>query len=505
MKNRGNLVLGVLLYFLVFLGLSCHATQGDVLWRLMWEKATAEPKIGGSKLSVTSERRFLLSEVVKPQAGLKEKDKIDMLPGQPRKVNFNQYGGYVTVDEKIGRALYYYFVEAEGPKDTLPLVLWLNGGPGCSSVGYGAMAEVGPFRVSSDGKTLYQNQYAWNKVANVLFLDSPVGAGFSYTNSSSDEQVNGDERTANDAYVFLVNWLERFPEYKNREFYIAGESYGGHYVPQLAHTIIQHNKEAKQPINLKGIAIGNPMVHEEDDGALGGHFFEFMWSRGFVSEKTIDSIRKGCDFSQPPFRRTKACFRSMYEVIAPLEFVFMDNIYAPLCDHHLTAKPMYTSLDSFDPCNDIYVTAYMNRPEVQNALHANVTKINYPWEECRSLNWTDGAFSVLPLFTEFLENEIRVLVYSGDIDAKIPMTFTQTSLKRLNLSEATPWYAWDSNSEIGGFSVVYEGGLTYATVKGAGHEVPSYQPKRAFVLIKSFLDGVPLPRLHIKEYSDPEV
>jgi serine carboxypeptidase-like clade 2 len=93
-------------------------------------------------------------------------------------------------------------------------------------------------------------------VANVLFLESPAGVGFSYSNTTSDYDKSGDKRTAQDAYVFLINWLERFPEYKTRDFYITGESYAGHYVPQLASTIIQNNKYFKQIIiNLKGISV----------------------------------------------------------------------------------------------------------------------------------------------------------------------------------------------------------------------------------------------------------
>lgn len=90
----------------------------------------------------------------------------------------------------------------------------------------------------------------------MLFLESPAGVGFSYSNRTSDYDASGDRNTAADNYVFLVNWLERFPEYKGREFYISGESYAGHYVPQLAHTILNHNKRAnKTIINLKGIIV----------------------------------------------------------------------------------------------------------------------------------------------------------------------------------------------------------------------------------------------------------
>ena len=92
--------------------------------------------------------------------------------------------------------------------------------------------------------------------ANVLFLESPAGVGFSYSNTTSDYEIGGDKQTTSDNYVFLLNWLERFPEYKKRNFYISGESYAGHYVPELAHTILLYNKMAnKALINLKGIIV----------------------------------------------------------------------------------------------------------------------------------------------------------------------------------------------------------------------------------------------------------
>ena len=88
----------------------------------------------------------------------------------------------------------------------------------------------------------------------MLFLESPAGVGFSYSNTSSDYDMNGDERTAADSYTFLLNWFERFPEYKSRAFFLAGESYAGHYIPQVALTILQFNKN-QTFINLKGLAV----------------------------------------------------------------------------------------------------------------------------------------------------------------------------------------------------------------------------------------------------------
>ena len=92
--------------------------------------------------------------------------------------------------------------------------------------------------------------------ANVIFLESPAGVGFSYSNTTSDYEESGDSKTAEDAYIFLVNWLERFPEYKGHSFFLTGESYGGHYIPQLANTILSNNKIRNTTmINLKGVAV----------------------------------------------------------------------------------------------------------------------------------------------------------------------------------------------------------------------------------------------------------
>lgn len=105
------------------------------------------------------------------------------LPGQPP-VSFQQYSGYVTVDENQDRTLFYYFVEAESDPASKPLVLWLNGGPGCSSFGIGAFSENGPFRPRGGG-LLVRNDYSWNKEANMLYLESPAGVGFSYSAKQS--------------------------------------------------------------------------------------------------------------------------------------------------------------------------------------------------------------------------------------------------------------------------------------------------------------------------------
>ncbi|KAF1894319.1 hypothetical protein Lal_00027165 [Lupinus albus] len=149
-----------------------------------------------------------------------------------------------------------------------------------------------------------------------------------------------------------------------------------------------------------------------------------------------------------------------------------------------------------DPCSGVYTHAYLNRVNVQEALHANVTKLKYDWESCSDIifsKWGDSPSTIIPLLHEFLNNGLRVWIFSGDIDGVVPVTSTKYSIKKMNLSTKTAWYPWFFNGEVGGYAEVYNGGLTFATVREAWHEVPSYQPGRALSLITHFLNGTPLP------------
>ncbi|XP_040966943.1 serine carboxypeptidase-like 44 [Gossypium hirsutum] len=130
-------------------------------------------------------------------------DLISKLPGQ-LDVNFRQFSGYIDVDENVvGRSLFYYFVEAEKDPLTQPLTVWLTGGPGCSSVG-DAFGSVGPFIVTKDAHGLQTNLFSWNKVSNLLFIDSPIGSGWSYSNTSSDYN-NGDDITSK-IVVYILHY-----------------------------------------------------------------------------------------------------------------------------------------------------------------------------------------------------------------------------------------------------------------------------------------------------------
>ncbi|KAK7316633.1 hypothetical protein RJT34_00248 [Clitoria ternatea] len=477
MKNFALYACLLILSLLVFSPCS-KASQADKLDDLILSRSSENPPVTLSWAEKDAVKTHS-SAYVAPQEGQKLTDKIVSLPGQPYGVNFDQYSGYVTVDPEAGRALFYYFVESPYDSYSKPLVLWLNGGPGCSSLGYGAFEELGPFRINPDGKTLYRNKYAWNEVANVLFLESPAGVGFSYSNTTSDYDNAGDKSTAKDAYVFLINWLERFPEYKNRDFYITGESYAGHYVPQLAYTILVNNKFNHQSINLKGIAIGNAWI---DDATSTKGIFDYFWTHALNSDQTHELIEKYCDFSAENV--SSICVNATRRALIEKGSIDFYNIYAPLCHDSSLKNGSTGSVYDFDPCSDNYGEAYLNWPEVQQALHAKPTN----WSHCRGFYWKDSPITILPVIKYLIESDIRLWIYSGDTDGRVPVTASRYSINTLKLPIQVPWRPWYSGNEVGGYVVKYNG-VTFVTVRGAGHLVPSWQPARALTLVFSFLYG----------------
>lgn len=196
------------------------------------------------------------SEVpVKVPLSPKDADHITTLPGLSYDPGFEQYSGYFTVHERHKRKIFYWYVESQGNPDEDPVLYWTNGGPGCSGL-YGFGTEHGPFFISSVG-ILSENLFSWNKMANILYIEQPAGVGFSYSERQKDYQT-GDDQAAADNYQVILSFLERFPERQSNDFYIASESYGGHYMPQLAIEILTRNKAGL--INFMGIMVGNPYV-----------------------------------------------------------------------------------------------------------------------------------------------------------------------------------------------------------------------------------------------------
>ncbi|XP_050235248.1 serine carboxypeptidase-like 35 [Mercurialis annua] len=437
----------------------------------------------------------------------READRVTNLPGQPP-VRFRHYAGYVKLRPNGQKALFYWFFEAQHNVSQKPLVLWLNGGPGCSSIAYGAAQELGPFLVQKNGTDLLLNKYSWNKAANLLFLEAPVGVGFSYTNNSKDLGKLGDAVTADDSHVFLINWFKRFPNFKSHEFYLAGESYAGHYVPQLAELIYERNKGATKEsyINLKGFMIGNAVINDETD--LSG-IVDYAWSHAIISDKLYQSV-KACNLMNAAAIANNCSnhFKGFMEAYSGIDIY---SIYTPVCLHQaspksnnnflagsrqLTMHDLWKKVPSgYDPCTENYADIFFNREDVQRALHANVTKLPYPYTPCSGVieKWNEQAETVLPILHKLMNAGMRIWVYSGDTDGRVPVTSTRYSINKMGLRVKGEWKAWFHKNQVAGWVETYEGGLVLATVRGAGHQVPLFAPQQSLSLFSHFLSSKPLP------------
>ncbi|CAN4112241.1 unnamed protein product [Withania somnifera] len=321
-KMNVSLILSLSLLLCLVRIQQCHGGEGDVLLKFLEARQTKKlSKTNLNKGQVKAEKG-VNSELglIIPQKGSTEDDKISALPGQPSGVSFSQYSGYVTVDANAGRALFYYFTESTQDPSNKPLLLWLNGG----------MAELGPFRVNNDGITLWLDEFAWN-----------------------NDYVIEDKRTSEDSYTFLINWMKRFSEYKNRKFYIAGESYAGQ-LRASTYTTYPCSKENRSSFCS----------------------YDFYWSHAIVSDEVHEGIVINCNFSASSL--SESCYEYKNEANfsrealhvrgTPQEWVSCKPIHASRQDSPDTVLPIFQELMH----SGIRVWIYRSAVEYQNLTFVTV-------------------------------------------------------------------------------------------------------------------------------------
>ncbi|CAL5386089.1 unnamed protein product [Camellia sinensis] len=222
-----------------------------------------------------------------------------------------------------------------------PVVLWLNGGPGCSSFD-GFVYEHGPFNFEM-GETkgslpkLHLNPYSWSKVSNIIYLDSPAGVGFSYSGNKSD-YITGDLKTASDSHTFLLKWFELYPEFLSNPFFICGESYAGVYVPTLAYEVMKGIDAGEKPVlNFKGYIVGNGVTDEEFDGNA---LVPFAYGMGLISQDLFEEVTSECqgNYYNPA---TDNCENKLAKVDKTVESLNIYNILEP-CYHGTEILEMTT-------------------------------------------------------------------------------------------------------------------------------------------------------------------
>jgi serine carboxypeptidase-like clade 2 len=403
--------------------------------------------------------------------------------------------GYINVNQQGERNLFYWLIEAENNPDTAPLVVWLQGGPGCSSL-FGLFLENGPFKLQSNG-TLTYNNLGWTQYANMLWIEAPAGVGFSYTSLPYNPT---DESTAEDNYAFLQGFMEQYPQYQGRPLWITGESYAGVYVPTLTYLVLNNSNTALYE-QMTGIMVGNPVFGCDslyNTNLYVSLQFNYLYWHGLVSFSHFSNwTSQQCD--QNPSQHI--CFSIYNDAVNEIGIIYQqlkkdsedpalpsldpDDLYQDFCTGNGTLDFTTGILDTCNPDGN-QLSTYLNRADVQSAINARSTS----WSVCAdNLNYSTSGASMIPFYEAFINNKpsLKVLVYSGDVDtATVPFVYTQQCVSELPGGVTTGWQPWYVNEWTAGYVEVHEK-FTYATVKGAGHEVPAYEPLNGINMFSRFL------------------
>ncbi|KAJ4725027.1 Carboxypeptidase [Melia azedarach] len=412
---------------------------------------------------------------------------------------FGHHAGYYRLPHTQAARMFYLFFESRKSKSE-PVVIWLTGGPGCGSE-VALFYENGPFHIA-DNMSLIWNDYGWDKVSNLLFVDQPTGTGFSYTTNEDD--VRHDEKgVSNDLYDFLQAFFTEHPQYAKNDFYITGESYAGHYIPAFAARVDQGNK-AKEGIriNLKGFAIGNGLTNPEIQYKA---YTEYALNMRLIQQSDYDKINNliptceqtirtcesdGGDACLSSYATCNDIFNSIMQIAGDINYYDIRK----KCEGNLCYD--FSNMERF-----------LNQKSVKDALGVG----NIEFVSCSStvyeamlMDWMRNLEVGIPAL---LEDGIRVLIYAGEYDlicnwlgnSRWVHAMEWSGKKEFGAARTIPFTV--DGAEAG--QMKSHGPLTFLKVHDAGHMVPMDQPKASLQMLESWMQGkLPLTRTEGSTYPN---
>ncbi|KAF9031300.1 serine carboxypeptidase [Panaeolus papilionaceus] len=413
----------------------------------------------------------------------------------------NSYTGYIDIE---ARHLFFYFFESRSNPAKDDVIFWTNGGPGCSS-SLGLFMELGPCRVlDEDGPK--QHFESWNTNANIFFIDQPVGVGFSY--AEHGEFVSTTEEAAKDIAAFVSIFFNTFEEYKGRAFHMAGESYGGRYIPLFASAVYDNNAILKaqglEPINLKSIMIGNGMT---DPFKMALAYYDMQCRPSIAPTAALPigdcmaakSVLKRCEEwmkrdCQDAYDKVN-CGASAGFCMEAIEGPFMASGLNP----YDMSKPCDGSVAT-TLCYPItrHITNYLSLPEVRSKLGVDPS-VTGNFTSCS--NKVGSAFGqaqdLLHPSTDYvaalLERGVRVLIYVGAYDWICNYIGNERWTLDLQWTRgaefaAQPLRDWEVDGKVAGKTRSVKD-FAFVTIDGAGHMVPYDKPKESLVMLQRWLAG----------------
>lgn len=402
-----------------------------------------------------------------------------------------QHSGYVTVSP--GTNYFFWLFESRSEPSKDPLVMWLNGGPGCSSM-LGMLSENGPCTVNKGGNSTTLNQHSWNTQANVIWVDQPSATGF----STGLPLVHDEDGVAKNMYAFMQGLYKALPQYADKDFYLFGESYAGHYVPAISHYFWEQSKNGGAKIPLKGIGIGNGLTDPEEqykwypEMALNGGKSEGgTLEKGVITNAIEHAAMKAATI--PCVNQIKSC-NTGNGTACTIAYAICN--YGELIPYELSGYNPYDMRIKCEVrplCYDFsQVDTFLNSKEVQQQIG-----VSKKWGSCNRIvnmafqgDWMKNYQTKLP---DMLADGVEVLIYAGDVD----YICNWLGNKKWTLAMEWPHQsdfnsAQDESYEVDGKQggrLRTSNGFHFMQVFQAGHMVPRDQPGVSLQMLNDFTSG----------------
>lgn len=440
---------------------------------------------------------------------------------------------------------HYILVESENNPATDPVVFWLNGGPGASSL-FGLFVELGPLLLNDESfataeynatgvPSLIRNVYSWAANATIIAINCPAPVGWSFCDPPGPGGGGlscgswTDELTAAANFKLVEGIVAHYPERLASMWYITGESYAGVYVPMLADLIL--DAPAASParkIRFGGFAVG--------DGCMGfdvlcgrGHgpwwYLQFMHGHGQAANAVFEDLVQTCG-GEDALKRTGAvyppeCQKKLASYYQGLGYTYAYNLYDDCDQRHVFGGAPdaasaarraqarvaarregkgYTPAVYGYPCPGPAFNMWLNVSAVQTALGVPPGSIFFNEDNGAGFNYSITASTMLPIYARAItKTTLRVLFYNGDTDPGINSFLTQDILfpfvQSIGVDVVEAWRPWtlDGVQRMGGYVQRFAGGFDFLTIRGAGHMVPEFAPAAAQAFFNAWIFGLPYP------------
>lgn len=375
-----------------------------------------------------------------------------------------------------------FFESRNDPKKD-PVVLWLNGGPGCSSF-LGLFEAHGPSKLPNPDLKPVRNPYSWNNNASVIYIDQPVNTGFSYSKSNVDTSL----AAAKDLASLLTLFFTKFPEYSTQDFHISGQSYAGHWIPSTGSEIVTKNYTK---INLKSLLIGNGL---SDPLSQYKHYRPMACGEGGQKSVLSDSDCKSMDRGLPDCeKQIKSCYDGGGTSACRNATTNCNNLIFPTYNKSGRSHYDIRIKSGGEPAT--YAVDFMNKQSTKEALGVEVSR---KYQKCStsvynsilgSGDWMQPRHRLLP---DILA-KIPVLYYSGDVD------FICNWLGNQALTENLKWPGQSgfNSAKLQGLTldgkeygkVKHHQKFAFIRIYEAGHSVALNQPRPALDMLNRWLRG----------------